>query len=83
MQPQHNLDIVVVTTGPSRPDDEMMTRNLLASTLQGDTYKCPRCAFNTQNPEEMIQHLADEMNKSIKEIVALYAPPPPLKPEAK
>ena len=49
-----------------------MTRNLLQSTLTGDRYQCPRCDFNTQNPEEMIHHLAMEINKSINAVVDIY-----------
>jgi len=81
MIPSHKFNVISATAGPGRADDEMITQNLLLSTFQGDTYQCPRCAFNTQDAAEMIEHLAKEINKSINGLAALRLPTPPLKQE--
>lgn len=79
MPEQGELKQVTVTRGASNPQDEIATRNLLNSTLVGDKYECPRCDYSTQNPEEMIEHLAMEINKSIQEVSSLAKPSPKLK----
>jgi hypothetical protein len=71
-----NLQPVTVSRGISSPMDELATRSLLNSCLQGDTYKCPRCDLETKDPEEMINHLAEEINKSIQEVASLSTPTP-------
>jgi len=72
MEIKPELHHVRIAQQPTNPADELVTRSLLQSCFDGVGYGCPRCDYSTQDPEAMIHHLKDEINKSISQVAAIY-----------
>lgn len=67
-----NIPIVTITTDTSNETDRYATQSLLDQCLSGDHYSCPRCDFTTPDPEAMVYHLAEEINKSMAKLNEIY-----------
>lgn len=80
--PPLQIPIVHVAASSEDEGDRLITEQLLHSCLQGDIYQCPRCDFSTPSAGEMVNHIADEINRSMYALSQLYQQPvqpqPPL-----
>ena len=56
---------VTVTKGSKDEGDGVATLALLQQYTQEDGFNCPRCGVVITNPEEAINHLAEEINKAL------------------
>ncbi|GAH64407.1 unnamed protein product [marine sediment metagenome] len=56
---------VTVTKSSEDPGDLEATRALILAYTQDDGFHCPRCGVVITNPEEAINHLAEEINKAL------------------
>ncbi|MBA7554003.1 hypothetical protein ES705_46613 [subsurface metagenome] len=56
---------VQVTKQPKDEGDRIATIALLNQYTQKDGFHCPRCGVIITKPEEAINHLAEEINKSL------------------
>lgn len=67
-----HIPLVFVTTSPKDEGDRAATESLLAQCLDKGVYSCPRCDFTTTSPEVMVNHLGEEINKSIARLNEIY-----------
>lgn len=56
---------VTVTTQAGDEGDRVATLALLNHYTQQDGFHCPRCGVIINNPEQAINHLAEEINKCL------------------
>jgi len=56
---------VEVTRKGTDMADMAATRGLLELFTQPDGFHCPRCGVVITNPEEAVNHLAEEINKAL------------------
>ncbi|MBA7610690.1 hypothetical protein ES703_17902 [subsurface metagenome] len=56
---------VTVTTENKEQADSVATQGLLAFYTQDDGFHCPKCGVVINNPEEAVNHLAEEINKAL------------------
>jgi len=56
--------------------DRLVTQQILGASKQGDIYQCRRCAFNTPDPDAMVDHIAEEINQAMLRIGNLPATDP-------
>lgn len=56
---------VRVSTEAKDEGDRTATLALLNHFTQQEGFHCPRCGVVIKNPEEAINHLAEEINKSL------------------
>jgi len=56
-----------VTVGKPNPSaqDALATKGLIEAYQTKDGFKCPRCPYSTTNTDEFIDHIAEEINKSL------------------
>jgi len=59
---------VTVTTQAGDEADRVATLALLNLYTQEDGFHCPKCGVVIKNPEEAVNHLAEEINKSIAQL---------------
>jgi hypothetical protein len=74
----HQVRLVESTDNPM---DAQATKALLNYTRTSTGYKCPNCQYITDIPNDMIAHLANEINKSLQEINAFVANNIPANPK--
>jgi len=60
----HQLRVSVGTAEQSE-QDAMATKGLIEAYQTKDGFKCPRCPATFTNPDDFINHLAEEINKSL------------------
>ena len=60
------LPFVTVTRQPDDPGDLEATRSLIQLYTHEDGFHCPRCPFITSDPDEAVNHLAEEINKALE-----------------
>jgi hypothetical protein len=70
-KPPITIPHVVATREPSSELDQYITRDLLLQCQNGEYYKCPRCNFQTQDAELMINHLQEEINAAITRLAQI------------
>jgi hypothetical protein len=72
---------LAVTRDQTNLVDASITKQLLDSTRTDTGYKCPRCDYSTPDPDAMIEHLADEINKAMEGLsrISLERPTRPQK----
>lgn len=56
---------VSVTKTPKDPADLEATRALILAYSDQDGFHCPQCGVVITNPEEAVNHLAEEINKTL------------------
>ena len=71
VKPVH-IPLVFVTTSPKDEGDRAATESLLQQCLTEGVYSCPRCDFTTTSPEIMVNHLGEEINKSLARLNEIY-----------
>jgi len=54
--------------------DIAATRGLLELYTQQDGFHCPRCGEVITNPEDAVNHLAEEINKALARLGGLSSP---------
>lgn len=56
-----------VTVGKGAKDeaDSIATQALLQQYTDNEGFHCPRCGVTITNPEDAINHLAEEINKAL------------------
>jgi len=67
-----HIPLVFVTANPKDEGDRAATESLLAQCLDKGVYSCPRCDFTTTSPEIMVNHLGEEINKSLARLNEIY-----------
>lgn len=68
-----HIPLVFVTTSPKDQADRGATESMIAQCLREGVYSCPRCDFTTTSPEAMVNHLAEEINKSLSSLNEILA----------
>jgi len=63
----------------TNPMDILYSGQLLASTLVDGIYTCPRCSYTSTDKTTFMEHLTEEMNKSLTEMAQLTQRRPPAK----
>ncbi|MBA7563520.1 hypothetical protein ES708_05179 [subsurface metagenome] len=59
------LTRVKVDREPKDEADIIATNALIQQYTDKDGFHCPRCPFTTTNREEAVNHLAEEINKTL------------------
>ena len=67
-----HIPLVAVTTSPKDEADRAATESIINQCLREGVYFCPRCDYETQNPETFVWHMADEINKSLAKLNEIY-----------
>lgn len=60
----HQLRVTVGKVEQSE-QDALATQGLIEAYQTKDGFKCPRCARTFTNPDDFIDHIAEEINKSL------------------
>lgn len=64
VKPTHQLRVAVGRADQSE-QDALATKGLIEAYQTKDGFKCPRCPATFTNPDAFIEHLAEEINKSL------------------
>jgi len=59
---------VEVTREPTDEADVVVTKAMLDQYTQPDGFHCPRCGVVITDIEEAVNHLAEEINKSLAQL---------------
>lgn len=65
------LPRVYVTREPKDEADVLATKALLQQYTQDDGFHCPICGVVIKNPEEAVNHLAEEINTALDKLAKL------------
>lgn len=68
-------NFVSLGTAKDSPLDVEATKAILQQAWTGESYKCPKCDYATEDANLMIAHLCEEINQSLERIKKLTTPP--------
>lgn len=60
------MPAVEVTRGDRDSADDLATRRLLEQYMDETGFHCPKCGITLTNRDDAVEHLAGEINKSLK-----------------
>jgi len=60
-----NAPRVRITREPKDEADRVATQALLLAYTDKDGFRCPKCGVVITNPDEAVEHLGEEINKTL------------------